>query len=134
MRAAADPKSVIRQDHAGDKLALANSDTRPATAAGTGNTGEKSAADPIADSAIAENKPAESKAQVSTPLIFSAKEVMQARAQATAEMSAKVGALPLVIRQAAPLPPVVVLPPVVERKSEQKGFFSRIGRAFRAIF
>lgn len=134
LRAAADPKSVINERETPDKLALANSNTASAATAGTGDDSAKPMAGPVADSAAAESKPAETTAQVSTSVVFSAKEVMQARAQAAAEMTAKVEALPTSTRQAAPLPPMVVLPPVVELKPQHKGFFGRIGRAFRAIF
>jgi hypothetical protein len=136
LRASADPTAVIREDKAGSKLALANSDDRPASPPGTGASAgnEKSAPEPAAQSTASENGTEEAKVQVSTPLVFNAQELMRSRAETSAAMAKQVGALPLSSRPANPLPPLVVLPPPVERKPEHKGFFSRIGSAFRAIF
>lgn len=132
IRAAADPASVVKEDQTAEKLALANSSSPSATSAGTGDNASKPAVEPAADSAAAENKP-ETKAQVSTPLVFNAKEMMQARAEATAALAAKVAAMPLSSRPTDPLPALVVLPPAAP-KPEHKGFFAKLGGMFRAIF
>jgi AMIN domain len=134
MRAEADPASVVAEDKTGGKLALADSNTQPATTAGTGSDGaatEKSA-EPVADATGTSNEDA--KVQISAPLVFNAKELARLRAAAAPPpVSEQVAALPLSNRQADPLPALVVLPPP-DPKPEHKGFFGRIGSFFRAIF
>jgi hypothetical protein len=135
MRTAADPTTVVPENKTGDKLALADSNSQPSTAAGTGSDGgvhEKAVTDPVANTG---GTPAsnDDKAQISAPLVFNAKELARMRAAAaTPPVSEQEAAMPLTARPADPLPPLVVLPPAP--KPEHKGFFGRIGRFFRAIF
>jgi hypothetical protein len=132
---AADPTTVVPENKTGNNLALADSNSQPSTTAGTGSDSgiEKSAADPIANTSATPTSQDDSKAQISTPLVFNAKELARMRAEAaTPPVSEQEAAVPLTPRQADPLPPLVVLPPAL--KPEHKGFFGRIGRFFRAIF
>ncbi len=136
MRAAADPATVLPENKTGNNLALADSNSQPSTTAGTGSDGgapEKAAADPIANTAATPTSNDDTKAQISAPLVFNAKELARMRAAAaTPPVSEQAAAMPLTARPADPLPPLVVLPPAP--KPEHKGFFGRIGRFFRAIF
>jgi hypothetical protein len=133
MRAAADPKDVVPENKTGNNLALADSNSEPSSTAGTGSNGgaPEKAAIPITSEIPASDD--DSKAQISAPLVFNAKELarMRAEAAATPEVSEQVAAMPLA-RPADPLPPLLVLPPAP--KPEHKGFFGRIGHFFRAIF
>lgn len=132
---AADPTSVVAENKTGNNLALADSNSQPSTTAGTGSDGgtaEKAATEPVANST---GTPAsnDDKAQISTPLVFNAKELARIRAEAGAPpVSDQEAAIPLTARPADPLPPLVVLPPAP--KPEHKGFFGRIGHFFRSIF
>jgi hypothetical protein len=136
MRAATDPTSVVPENKTGNNLALADSNSQPSTTAGKGSdegTIEKAVADPVASTAGIPTSNDDTKAQISTPLVFNAKELARMRAAAaTPPVSEQEAAVPLSARQADPLPPLVVLPPAP--KPEHKGFFGRIGRFFRAIF
>ena len=138
MRTATGPANVVAENKTADNLALADSNSQPSTTAGSGSDGsmpEKSAAEPIANTSGTPVSNHEEKAQISTPLVFNAKELAQMRAAAAAAqppLLAQAGQLPFTARQADPLPPLVVLPPAP--KPEQKGFFGRIGHFFRAIF
>ena len=136
MRAAADPTTVVPENKTGNNLALADSNSQPSTSAETGSDGgtlEKAVADPVANTAGIPTSNDDTKAQISTPLVFNAKELARMRAAAAAPpVSEQEAAVPLTARQADPLPPLVVLPPAP--KPEHKGFFGRIGRFFRAIF
>ena len=133
MRAEADPTTVVSENKTGNTVALADSNSQPSTTAGTGSDGgatEKAAADPSIAGTPASN---DATAQISTPLVFNAKELARMRAAATTPpVSEQAAAVPLTARPADPLPPLVVLPPAP--KPEHKGFFGRIGRFFRAIF
>ncbi|MGH9515305.1 MAG: AMIN domain-containing protein [Terriglobales bacterium] len=132
MRAAADPTTVVPENKTGDKLALTDSNSEPTSTAGTGSDGgapEKAAA-PNKSETPALND--DNKAQISAPLVFNAKELARARAEAAKPaVSEQVAAMPLA-RPADPLPALVVLPPAP--KPEHKGFFGRIGHFFRSIF
>jgi AMIN domain-containing protein len=136
MRAEADPTAVVAENKTGGNLALADSNNQPSMAAGAGSEGgapEKAAADPIANTAGTSDSN-DDKAQISTPLVFNAKELARMRAAGAAipPVSDQEAAMPLTPRPADPLPPLVVLPPAP--KPEHKGFFGRIGRFFRALF
>lgn len=132
---AADPTSVVAENKTGNNVALADSNSQPSTTAGTGSDGgtaEKATAEPIANSSGTPNSH-DDKAQISTPLVFNAKELARMRAEAAAPpVSDQEAAMPLTARPADPLPPLVVLPPAP--KPEHKGFFGRIGHFFRSIF
>lgn len=132
MRTAADPASVVSEDKAGAQLELANSKSQ--------QPAETSAIPPAADGSTGvpvgskeDRKPAEPEAEVSTGLVFNAKELARQRAEADPPpLTAAVGALPVSSKTAAdPLPPVVVLPPPEAQKPQRRGFFSRL---FHAIF
>jgi hypothetical protein len=134
LRASINPDSVIPEEKAGTNLKLADSRQQPSAAAGGGADGsatpasENAAADPPAA-----EKPDETNAQVSTPLVFSAKE--RAKLKATAPLrSSELAALPLTARQPDPPPALVVLPPPADAKKQHKGFFGRMGSFFRSIF
>jgi len=138
MRAAADPASapprVTSEDKAGSQLALSNSNDPQPTDAATGTVAEGSTAPPNAPAGSASDpKPTEpSEAQVSTGLVFNAKELARQRAAAAPPpLTAEVGTLPLSSKPAGQLPPVVVLPPPEAEKPQHRGFFSRL---FHAIF
>jgi hypothetical protein len=64
--------------------------------------------------------------------VFNAKEVARQKAESLAQMTAQVAAVPLP-QTTDPLPPVLVLPPATP-KPQRKGFFARLGHAFRSIF
>lgn len=135
MRTAADPTTVVPENKTGNNLALADSNSQPSVTAGTGPGGgtPERAADPIANTSGTPALNDDDKAQISTPLVFNAKELAQIRAAAaTPPVSEQAAALPLSVRPADPLPPLLVLPPA--SKPEHKGFFGRIGHFFRAIF
>ena len=138
MRAAVDPSSVVPEMKTGANLALADSNTAPSTAAGTGTDGGaagKPIVDPIAESKAAGTPSDDGKVQISAPLVFNAKELARLRAaRAPAPITEQAAALPLSTKPADPLPPLVVLPPPTAPKPEHQGFFGRIGSFFRAIF
>lgn len=133
---AADPTTVVPENKTGNTLALADSNSQPSAASVTGphqGAPDIPAADPIANTPPTPSSKDESKAQISAPLVFNAKELARMRAEAAKPpVSEQVAALPLAARPADPLPSLVVLPPAP--KPEHKGFFGRIGRFFRAIF
>jgi AMIN domain len=133
---AADPTTVAPENKTGNNLALADSNSQPSPTAGTGSdagTSEKAVADPIANTSGTPASNDDTKAQISAPLVFNAKELARMRAEAAAPpVSEQEAAMPLTARQSDPLPPLVVLPPAP--RPEHKGFFGRIGSFFRAIF
>lgn len=130
MRASAEPSSHAQAVHENSKLALANSDEQAAPQSKIENTTGTSVlpGDPTAPK---ENQPEATTAQVSTPLVFNAKEFARTRAATSPALNAKVAALPLSVKAVAPLPPIVVLPP---NEREHKGFFGKVGGFFRSIF
>ncbi len=132
LRTENNPASVVPDDKAGNKLQLANSNEQPASIPGSGVNGSngKPAVDPIAPAGPDSKPAADVTAQVTTPLVFNAKEFARMKAQTPAELTKKVAELPFSARPAAPLPPIVVLPPPLP-KPEHRGFFSRI---FHSIF
>jgi hypothetical protein len=132
MRAAADPAPVVPEDKTESKLALANSNHQATTSPKNIENAAGNSQVPSTPAPAAENKAEQTNAQVSTPLVFNAKEFARMRAETPPVLSAKVEALPLLAKPVDPLPPVVVLPP--DPKPERKGFFGRIGGLFRSIF
>ncbi len=132
MRAAADPASVVPENKTPARVALANSNDMAPNASpnNPAAAGGNSSADPIAfDPAGTDGRAEDSHAQVSTPLVFNAKELARSRVAAP-PLTEQVGALPSSTRTTDPLPPVLVLPPQAEKR-KQRGFFSKI---FHAIF
>jgi hypothetical protein len=127
---AADPAAVVQEGKMPSKLALADPNDRPAPAANVnGSAGHSAAAAPIPE---ARTSGESGSAQVSTGLVFNAKEVARQKAESLAQMTAQVAAVPLP-QTTDPLPPVLVLPPATP-KPQRKGFFARLGHAFRSIF
>jgi AMIN domain-containing protein len=133
MRAAADPASVVPENKTANNLSLANSGEQSAAPAENAGTGNSSVQTPIAPSSPTAQPPLDSKAQVSTPLVFDAKEFARIKEATPPRMTAEVAALPMSTKPAEPLPPVVVLPPAAP-KPEHKGFFGKIGGFFRSLF
>ena len=130
------PPPVTSEEKAGSQLALSNSNTpQPAAASENGSPAGGSSAAAIVPTAptAGDQQQSQSGAQVSTGLVFNAKELARERAAAAPAppLTAEVGALPLSSKRADPLPPVVVLPPPEAEKKEHRGFFSRL---FHAIF
>jgi hypothetical protein len=129
MRAAAAPAApVVAEEKAGNKLALANADDHQAAQQ---KNDSSAASNSIPGAAAGESKPEET-AQVSTPLVFNAKEFARRRGQSPPVLTAKVGSMPLSAKPADPLPPILVLPP--NSKAEHKTFFGKIGGFFRSMF
>lgn len=126
---AADPAAVVQENKTPSRLALADPNDQPSRARSVNGNGGNSPNAPMADPSPS---PQSGQAQVSTGLVFNAKEVARQRAESLAQMTAQVGAVPLP-RAADPLPPVLVLPPTAP-KPQHKSFFARLGHAFRAIF
>lgn len=135
LRSSLDPSLVVPEAKAGTNLKLADSNDQASSKAGAGAAGDlgkkKSAADPVAPTE--RGKPEEPKVQVSTPLVFSAKELARMKAAAKTP-TVDASKLPLTARQADPPPAMVVLPPVAEPKRAHKGFFGRIGGFFKSMF
>jgi hypothetical protein len=134
MRASADPASVVPEDKASSNLALADSNDQRSRTPGAGAreaAAGKLPVDPITSTTRDSN---DSKAQISMPLVFNAKELARERAGSTPPLLQQAAKLPFSSRQADPLPPLLVLPPAPPPKPEHKGFFGRIGSFFRAIF
>lgn len=135
MRAAADPTTVLPEDKIGSNVALADSNSQASTTAGTGSD-ETPASGAIATPPGTPAAKQVSKVQISAPLVFNAKELAKMRASADGDAPppplAQAAELPLSVRQADPLPPLLVLPPAPP--PEHKGFFGRIGGFFRRIF
>jgi hypothetical protein len=132
MRAAADPASVVPENKTPENLALANSNEHPIPPTENAGIGNSPVQPPIASSSATTQRSPESQAQISTPLVFDAKEFARMRAGTPPQMTAQVAELPITAKPADPLPPMVVLPPPA--KPEHKGFFGKIGGFFRAIF
>lgn len=131
MRASAEsiPKvQRVEDDQTADKLALANSNEQAASPPKTENATGTSA---LPGGPGSPNTPEDTTAQVSTPLVFNAKDFARKRAATAPALNAKVAALPLSAKTAEPLPPIVVLPP---NEREHKGFFGKVGGFFRSIF
>lgn len=127
MQASPQPTNVVPENRTPTNLALANSKDAPSSTTGNSDADDK----PIAQ-APSGNSTEESKAQVSTPLVFNAKEFAKMRATPSPALSAKVAALPLSSKPADPLPPLVVLPPTPRPK--HKGFFAKVGGFLHAVF
>lgn len=135
MRATTDPTTVLPEDKIGNKVALADSNTQASTSAGTGSDGSGSETSmPIPE--VTPTTKDDRKVQISAPLVFNAKELAKMRASSAAAAPppplAQAAELPFSVRQADPLPPLLVLPPAPP--PEHKGFFGRIGGFFRRIF
>jgi hypothetical protein len=135
MRATADPTTVLPEDKIGNNVALADSNSQSSTTAGTGSD-ETPASGAVATPPGTPAAKQVSKVQISAPLVFNAKELAKMRASADGDAPppplAQAAELPLSVRQADPLPPLLVLPPAPP--PEHKGFFGRIGGFFRRIF
>lgn len=122
---------VVPEEQAGSKLQMGSStDPQP--------NGDVPATTPVSNSvsggsetqALPPGKSREMQVQVEAPLVFSGRDIAQARQRARAtEPTVEASALPLT-RQVDPLPAVVVLPPAAP-KAKSKGFFRRL---FSAIF
>jgi len=133
MRASAEPPSKlqrVQEDHTRSELALANSNEQPASLPKIENATGTSPL-PGGQTSLQENALEDKTAQVSTPLVFNAKEFARMRAATAPALSAKVAALPLSVKTTRALPPIVVLPPT---EREHKGFFGKVRGFFRSIF
>ena len=127
LRAEADPKSVMPESKAGEKLQLEDSASSASVAPAresttpdaTGNAGENST--PI-------------KVQMEAPLVFSGRDIAKARAAnpPPAPVS-QVAALSWTVKPADPLPAVVVLPPS-DPKPPHRGFFGTVKHLFARMF
>lgn len=126
MRAEADPKSVIPESKAGEKLQLENSEGSSIAAPSESPT-------PDASGNAGENrKPM--KVQLEAPLVFSGRDLAKARAANVppAPLS-QVAALSWSAKATDPLPAVVVLPPP-DPKPAHKGFFGKLKHLFGKMF
>ena len=126
---------VVPEEQAGTKLQMANStepQSRPDTPATTpvqNSAGAGSETQPVPQA-----KSGEMQVQLEAPLVFSGKDLAEARKHTTpATPGAEASALPMSSKQVDPLPAVVVLPPTTP-KPKSKGFFGRLKSAFSAIF
>jgi hypothetical protein len=131
MRASADPASVVPENKTPNNLALANSNEQPTQKIDNSGSGKSEVPIPVAPSSSTAQQAADSKAQISTPLVFDAKEFARMKAGTTPQTT-QVAELPFASKPADPLPPMVVLPPPA--KPEHKGFFGKIGGFFRSLF
>jgi len=122
---------VVPEEQAGTKLQMANSTDPP--------RGDTPATTPVQNSAgagsetqpVPQAKSGEMQVQLEAPLVFSGKDLAEARKHTIpAAPAVQASALPVSSRQADPLPAVVVLPPATT-KPKSKGLF---GRIFAAIF
>ena len=130
MRASTEPPSHVQPVQENSTLALSNSNEQSDPQSKIENATGTSAL-PGAPTVPKENTPQETAAQVSTPLVFNAKEFARRRVATSPELNAKVAALPLSTKPVNPLPALVVLPP--DPKPEHKGFFGKIGGFFRKM-
>ena len=125
---------VVPEEKAGTKLQMANSsDPQPTgeTPATTPASVKASGSDP---QPAAEPKSGEMQVQLEAPLVFSGREIAEARKRAApAAPTAAVSALPLGPKPADPRPAEVVLPPA-EPKPKSKGFFGSLKGFFSKIF
>ena len=125
---------VVPEEQAGRKLQMANSgDPQP-----TGDTPATTATDvkqPGTEAQPAtDTKSGEMQVQLEAPLVFSGREIAEARKRSTpAAPTAAASALPLGSKPADPRPAEVVLPPV-EPKPKSKGFFGSLKGFFLKIF
>jgi hypothetical protein len=135
LSAAATSGPVVPEENAGTKFQLGGSTdlqprsdtpaTTPLTNSGTGSS--ETQPGPQA-------KSGEMQVQLEAPLVFSGREVAQARQHAAPPApTTAASALPLTSKLADPLPAVVVLPPATD-KPKSKGFFGRLKGMFSAIF
>lgn len=119
---------VISEEKAGNKLTLENSDQgrsnseTPSTSAIEGNGDPK------------QNPQQSMRVDVESPLVFSGKDIANARRQASAALLSQAAALPLSTKPAEPLPAVVVLPPTADPPQAKKGFFGKIKGFFGSMF
>ena len=125
---------VVPEEQAGTKLQMANSTDPP--------RGDTPATTPVQNSAgagsetqpVPQAKSGEMQVQLEAPLVFSGKDLAEARKHTIpAAPAVQASALPVSSRQADPLPAVVVLPPA-QPKTKSKGIFGRLKSAFSAIF
>ena len=126
---------VLPEEKAGTKLQMGNStDPQP--------SGEIPATTPVQNSVgagsetqpVPQTKSGEMQVQLEAPLVFSGKDLAEARKHTKpAAPAVEASALPVSSKQADPLPAVVVLPPATP-KVKSKGFFGRLKSAFSAIF
>jgi hypothetical protein len=132
---AADPTTVLPEKKIGTSVALADSNTQASTTVGTGSDGSGPET-PVATTEATPASKDDRKVQISAPLVFNAKELSKTRASSDAAAPpppvTQAAELPFSVRQADPLPPLLVLPPAPQ--PEHKGFFGRIGGFFRKIF
>jgi hypothetical protein len=125
LRTENNPKTVISDTKAGEKLELASSQSEATRAAGTGDT-------PPAESSPAK-KPVQAEIEADAPLVFSGMERAQAKPNAPPPPVDEVAALHLEAKpQAAPT--TVVLPPAPDPKTSKKGFFGKVKGFFGSIF
>jgi AMIN domain len=126
LRAEADPKSVIPETKAGEKLQLEHSGASGITASPT------TSPVPQPETNASENaKPM--KVQLEAPLIFSGRDLAKARAGAPPAPVSEVAALSWSAKPTDPLPAVVVLPPP-NSKPAHKGFFGKVKHLFGKMF
>jgi AMIN domain len=125
---------VIPEEQAGTKLQMANSsDPRPSGDT-PATTAVKTVHQPGNESEPAQTKDADMQIQLEAPLVFSGREIAEARKRsAPAPPTAAVSALPLSSKAADPLPATIVLPPQTP-KPQGKGFFGGLKSFFGAIF
>ncbi|HKW19047.1 MAG TPA: AMIN domain-containing protein [Terriglobales bacterium] len=130
MRAATDPATVLPENKAANQVTLASPNDQALASQKIAATAGSSSG-PGVPGASGESKSPDT-AQISTPLVFNAKEFARLRAETPPMLSAKVAALPLSAKPADPLPPIVVLPP--NSKQEHKGFLGKVRGFFRKMF
>lgn len=126
LRAEVDPKSVIPESKAGEKLQLENS-------AGSSSPVPSESANPGPNGDAGENsKPM--KVQLEAPLVFSGRDMAKIRAASVAPAPvSEVAALSWTARPPEPLPAMVVLPPP-DPKPAHKGFFGKVKHLFGKMF
>jgi hypothetical protein len=126
LRAEADPKSVIPENKAGEKLQLENSE-------GSGITGPPTTTPGPHLGANASENPKPMKVQLEAPLIFSGRDLAKARAAAPPAPVSEVAALSWSAKPSDPLPALVVLPPP-SPKPAHRGFFGKVKHLFGKMF
>jgi len=137
MRASADSGPVIPEKEAGSKLQMENSsDPHPGGQIDPSTNGAETGP---GTGPVPESKAGEMKVQVEAPLVFSGKDVAEARQKAM--LAAKPSTPPVQdaapppspSKQADPQPAVVVLPQAAP-KPKGKGFFHRVKGFFASVF
>jgi hypothetical protein len=134
LRASADPSTVMPEQTAAQKLQLENSDAS-GIKPGSPSTSPLPDVDPV-------SKPSPDppdnhmKVSLEAPLVFSGRDIAEARARARmpAAPVEQASALPLTAKPSDPLPAIVVLPPVADPTTAHKGFFGKMKHFFGGMF